>query len=251
MRELFGRIWTDGYSPTIDVEYETGFVTIIVTDVNGTRSYEINLAAATIADRSISHEKLELGTITNDEMGADSVDTPQIVDGSITDDKLEKPKANVEDLAAVATSGSYADLSDVPTKVSDFSNDAGYINQHQDITGKADLDSNDKVEADQASSSIVSVTASRTLALTDAGKFLNVNSSSDLTITVPANASVAFPVGTEIEFCRFNTGAVTFAGATGVTLVSLDSVKTISDQYCCVGLKKIDTDTWILSGAVG
>ena len=36
-------------------------------------------------------------------------------------------KANIEDLAAVAFSGLYSDLSGVPTRVSQFINDAGYL----------------------------------------------------------------------------------------------------------------------------
>ena len=54
-------------------------------------------------------------------------------------------KANTADLAAVATSGSYNDLSNkpiipvVPTNVSSFNNDAGYLTQHQDISGKANI----------------------------------------------------------------------------------------------------------------
>lgn len=48
------------------------------------------------------------------------------------------------DFATVATTGSYNDLSDkptiptVPTTVSSFTNDAGYLTEHQDISGKAD-----------------------------------------------------------------------------------------------------------------
>ena len=34
----------------------------------------------------------------------------------------------------------YAKLTDLPTKVSAFANDAGYLTEHQDITGKADTD---------------------------------------------------------------------------------------------------------------
>ena len=47
-------------------------------------------------------------------------------------------------LSTVATSGSYNDLTDkptiptVPTNVSAFTNDAGYLTQHQDISGKQD-----------------------------------------------------------------------------------------------------------------
>lgn len=48
-------------------------------------------------------------------------------------------KANTADLAAVATSGNYNDLENKPTKVSEFTNDSGYLIEHQDISGKADI----------------------------------------------------------------------------------------------------------------
>lgn len=41
-------------------------------------------------------------------------------------------------LKQVATSADYLDLENVPTKLSDFTNDSGFITQHQDISGKAD-----------------------------------------------------------------------------------------------------------------
>ena len=53
------------------------------------------------------------------------------------------PYAKTADLATVATSGSYADLSNrpsiptVPTNVSAFTNDAGYLTQHQSLTAYA------------------------------------------------------------------------------------------------------------------
>lgn len=46
-------------------------------------------------------------------------------------------KANVADLSAVAFSGDYTDLSNVPTDLGDFTNTPGYLTQHQDISGKA------------------------------------------------------------------------------------------------------------------
>ena len=42
-------------------------------------------------------------------------------------------KANTADLATVATSGSYNDLTDRPTNVSTFTNDAGYLTEHQSL----------------------------------------------------------------------------------------------------------------------
>lgn len=114
----------------------------------------------------------------------------------------------------------------------------------------AELDSDSKVKAAQASSAIVSKTASFTLALTDAGRFIGVNSSSDVTATIPANASVAFPVGTEVEIAQLGAGAVTVAGASGVTIDSLDSMLSTAGQYATVCLKKIGTNEWLLAGAL-
>ena len=59
-------------------------------------------------------------------------------------DQLLALKANSADLATVATSGSYNDLSNKPTNVSDFTNDAAYLN----YTGAAQL-FYDKTAADQ------------------------------------------------------------------------------------------------------
>lgn len=58
-------------------------------------------------------------------------------------DELLSAKANSADLADVATSGDYDDLSNkptipvVPTNVSAFNNDAGYLTQHQSLAGYA------------------------------------------------------------------------------------------------------------------
>lgn len=62
--------------------------------------------------------------------------------------------AELSDLATVATSGSYNDLTDkpviptVPTNVSAFTNDAGYLTQHQDISGLATKAELAEVEAE-------------------------------------------------------------------------------------------------------
>lgn len=58
-------------------------------------------------------------------------------------DTLLSAKANTADLAEVATSGDYDDLTNKPTiptvpeKVSAFQNDAGYLTEHQSLSGYA------------------------------------------------------------------------------------------------------------------
>lgn len=173
------------------------------------------------------------------------------------------------DVGALASSGTAANASaldghlasyfgtasDVSTNTQNIATNAAAISGIQNAkgaaSGYASLDANTKVTAAEASSRIVEVTESKTIALTDAGTFQYCTGSTAKTITIPANASVGFPVGTEIEICRYGSGTVTIAGASGVTIVSVDSKAAVADQYGCAGLKKIATNVWILAGDLG
>lgn len=89
--------------------------------------------------------------------------------------------------------------------------------------------------------------ADYTLALSDAGTVVEMGSSNPITLTVPANASVAFPVNTVIELTQTGTGQLTIAAAVGVTLRTPASLTTRA-QYSSIGLRKRSTDIWIVSG---
>lgn len=116
--------------------------------------------------------------------------------------------------------------------------------------GAASLDSHGCVKASEAKSFRVDISASSTLTLDHAGRFVLVNSSNAVTITVPSDSDVAWPDYTEIEFCQWGSGSVTIEGASGVGIVSMDNAKTIAGQYGCCCLKKTGGSTWILSGAL-
>ena len=111
-----------------------------------------------------------------------------------------------------------------------------------------------KVKAEQASAAMVSVSADTTLALSHAGKCILIQSGA-VSVTVPANAAVAFPTGTEIEIIRYSGSACTLKAASGVTLLhqSLGSVTEIAlaERYTVVGLKKVGTNNWVITGGVG
>ena len=95
-------------------------------------------------------------------------------------------------------------------------------------------------------------TANYTLAATDSGKVLRVNSASTVTITIPTNSIVPIPINTEIAIIRYGTGIVRIipVGVT-VTLRSYSNYTRIKDQYTSAALKKIDTNEWILVGNLG
>lgn len=114
-------------------------------------------------------------------------------------------------------------------------------------SGVATLDANSKVAAEQASAARTNVTESRALTADDAGKFL-LCYNANVTITIPAG----LPIGMEVEFCRWGATTVTLAAANGVTIHSVDSMKSIGNQYGCVTLKKATSDEkWLLAGDLG
>lgn len=90
----------------------------------------------------------------------------------------------------------------------------------------------------------------------DRGSLIRMNVASTNTFTIPANSSVAYPVGTCIIVQQMGAGATSIAGNTGVTVqgggssVSAGSC-TMSNRYGCATCVKLDTDTWLVQGDVG
>jgi hypothetical protein len=89
-------------------------------------------------------------------------------------------------------------------------------------------------------------TASYTLQLTDKNSFIKMNSTTAVTVTIPTNASVAFPIGTKIAIMKYGTGDVTIVGATGVTLRDPNNQATITTQYDVRVIVKIGTNEWVV-----
>ena len=94
---------------------------------------------------------------------------------------------------------------------------------------------------------IRAVTASTTAVLGDGSQIISVNSSSNLTVTLPTNASVAFPVGTTIGVLRLGAGTLTIVGASGVTVRAALGTK-VANQYTTATAIKIGSDEWVLIG---
>lgn len=94
-----------------------------------------------------------------------------------------------------------------------------------------------------------------TLVLADAGKVVQMANAAANTVTIPPNASVAYPVGTVIGVAQTGAGATSVAPGTGVTLtwnngVAGSGVKALTGQHADVTLFKIATDSWRMSGAL-
>lgn len=85
-----------------------------------------------------------------------------------------------------------------------------------------------------------------TLALSDAGKYIRCTGATSITVTIPQNV---FAIGHEILLEQNNTGQVTVAAGTGVTLRnSADFLAKTSERYSIVGLKCVASNEFILTG---
>lgn len=88
-----------------------------------------------------------------------------------------------------------------------------------------------------------------TLVLSDNGKIVEASNASAITITVPLNSSVAFPVGTQIQILQTGAGQISIAGASGVTVNANPGLK-LRAQWSIATLIKRATDTWVLVGDI-
>jgi hypothetical protein len=89
-----------------------------------------------------------------------------------------------------------------------------------------------------------------TFVLTDANNaVVELSNTSAITVTIPSNSSVAFPIGSQIQLLQTNTGQVTVAGAGGVTVNANPGLK-LRGQWSFATLVKRGTDTWVLVGDV-
>ena len=90
---------------------------------------------------------------------------------------------------------------------------------------------------------------SYTFVIGDAGNVVTFSNAAAVTVTIPQNSSVAFPIGTQIDGWQAGAGQVTFGG-TGVTIVSTESNKKLSKQNAGYTLVKAATDMWWLGGGL-
>jgi hypothetical protein len=90
-------------------------------------------------------------------------------------------------------------------------------------------------------------TASYTLVLADKNKLVEMSVASGNTLTVPPNADVAFPIGTQIRVLQTNTGQCTLTPGVDVTINGTPGLK-LRTQWASATLIKRGTNTWVAVG---
>jgi hypothetical protein len=92
-----------------------------------------------------------------------------------------------------------------------------------------------------------------TTVLDDNGKLVTQTNASAIATTIPLNASVAYPIGAQINIAQMGAGQVTISGASGVTIASTGATATtpkLRAQYSTATAVQTATDTWLVMGDI-
>jgi hypothetical protein len=212
-----------------------------------TSDKQLTLYSATDASQGISLRNQSAGTSAASyiSMGNDSdaLDGQIFLTGSMNTSLAGTRSFNF--LSNFGAFGFYRNrVSPVATMVMDTSGNVG-IGTSSPVTT---LDVAGTARATQGTPYTTYTANTKTLALTDNGYYTRCSNTTLITITIPNNSTVAFPLGSEIVFFQAGSGNVLFANAAGVTLNSKESNKNLTGQYSAATLKKIATNTWDLIG---
>jgi len=84
-------------------------------------------------------------------------------------------------------------------------------------------------------------------ALTERDSLIEVSSATGVTITIPTNTAVAYPIGTSIDILQTGAGQVTVAGDSGVTVNATPGLK-LRTTWSSATLFKRAANTWVVFG---
>jgi hypothetical protein len=98
-------------------------------------------------------------------------------------------------------------------------------------------------------------TASYTAVIANNGQVVTMSNSSANTFSIPTNASVAFPIGTQINVLQIGTGQTTIQAVTSGTTSILSTGATAAApklrvRYSAATCLKADTDLWYVFGDI-
>ena len=85
--------------------------------------------------------------------------------------------------------------------------------------------------------------------ITDAGKLITASNVAAISLTIPTDATVNFPIGTQLLVMQLGAGQVTVSAVTPgtTTIISRSGTKT-AGQYALISLIKVAANQWVVGG---
>ena len=194
--------------------------------------------AAGLASDSVTTAKILNANVTAAKLATDSVETAKIVDANVTAAKLATD--SVTTIKIVDSNVTAAKLATDAVTTAKIQDNAVTQAKLADRTvGSAELDNLTVATA---------IVDTYTLVLSDAHKVLPLNKSTGFTVTVPANSSVAFEIGDQVNLLQTGAGQITVGYSSPVVVRSEGTKLKLKGQYAMATLVKIGTDEWVLLG---
>jgi hypothetical protein len=196
------------------------------------------------------------GTVTTAKLADGAVTSVKIADGAITNSQISTSAAISLSKLAASSAGNVviyngsgvAAATPVSGDISISSSGVSAINSgvvvNADISTSADIDLS-KLNV----TTIDTKVSSYVLVLSDRYKVIETNSGSANTVSVPTNASVAFPIGTQITIVQYGAGKTQMvASSPGTTTIRSTPGTFLRARYSSATLIKRATDEWYLFG---
>lgn len=176
---------------------------------------------------------------------ANSVSALSITDGAVSEAKLDSATQT-----KLNTSSGVSSVNTRTGAVTLTKTDVGLTNvdNTSDLAKPISTSTQAAIDAAQRAAATVQSGTTYILALADAATVVEFSSASAVTVTVPPNSSIAFPVGTVIELLQYGAGQLTVAAGGGVTVRSTGGLLSARAQYSSLALRKRAADEWVLAG---
>ena len=194
-----------------------------------------------IADTSLLATTADVAAVTKTTLGLGNVDNTSdankpVSTATVTAIATAKSEAIAEVTAVIdGAPNALNTLNELAAALGDDANFAGTVTTA--LAAKVD-----------SYTPITQKTASYTLStLNHRDDLIEMGSASALTLTIPLNSSIAYPVGTSLDILQTGAGQVTIAGAAGVTVNATPGLK-LRTQWSSATLFKRAENTWVVYG---
>jgi hypothetical protein len=240
-QSLFAGVGIDWNVDTeeFDIDSTVATTTYVGTEI-GTHNSDTTSVHG-IADTSLLATTADVAAVTKTTLGLGNVDNTSDADkpvstATVTAIATAKSEAIAEVTAVIdGAPNALNTLNELAAALGDDANFAGTVTTA--LAAKVD-----------SYTPITQKTASYTLSTLDhRDDLIEMGSASALTLTIPLNSSIAYPVGTSLDILQTGAGQVTIAGAAGVTVNATPGLK-LRTQWSSATLFKRAENTWVVYG---
>jgi hypothetical protein len=198
-----------------------------------------------ISDTSLLALKSEVAAVTATTLGLGNVTNTSDANKPVSTAQASAIATAKAEAISDATSQVNALLSGAPAALNTLDELAAALGD--DANFAASVTTNLGLKVDSLTP-ISQKSASYTLsALTERDDLIEMGSASAMTLTIPSDATLNFPIGTSLDVLQTSTGQVTIAGAGGVTVNATPGLK-LRTQWSSVTLMKRAANTWVAFG---